>query len=176
MSRLYYEGGNDSRLYYDPWHPGKISGNAWKHICQIFDAFSGTWEGEYIYVDSNGQLTDKHSSKLELRRVGRDWKQSNTYTWADGRQLVFDFAAQFDENGELVFDTPRLKGKAWVSGESVLLDWEYQNTPPNKNFERINMIAPMTRMRSWQLSENGAPTGHVLIHEKQTSERCKYDV
>jgi len=181
MSRLYYEGqGSGDRLYYEPWTPKNISRKAWEHTAKVFDSFSGTWQGSYVYVDAVGQVTDSHLSRLELRRTGRKWQQLNTYTWENGGERRFEFAGEFDDNGVLVFNTPRLVGKAWVSGQSVLLDWEYQTGITNANFERINMIGSnaagqATRMRSWQLSESGTPKGHVLIHEVQISDKCCYD-
>ena len=35
------------------------------------------------------------------------------------------------------------------------------------NFEMINLVGADRRMRSWQLSENGEPTGFVQLTEQR---------
>jgi hypothetical protein len=109
---------------------------------------------------------------LELQRTGNKWRQKNVYTWANGESKTFEFEGTFNAKGELKFDTDRLIGTAWRSGDTILLQWEYQNGISNKNFEQINLLEPGSRMRSWQLSIQGKPNGHVLISETQTSKDC----
>jgi len=150
----------------------KVTTTNLQAIYELFDAHCGTWEGTYAITDAAGNLIDFHQSHLELQRTGDKWKQKNTYTWADGKTKTFVFEGAFNADGELEFDTERLIGKAWKSGHTILLQWEYQDGISNRNFEQINMLGAGKRMRSWQLSREGEPIGHVLISETQTSKDC----
>jgi len=141
-----------------------------KESYDLFDRHSGVWEGEYVILDVEGKRIDSYRSCLRLARKGNQWLQRNHYMFGDDREdVVFQFEGKFNDKGELLFDTPRLRGKAWASQGVVLLHWEYVQPVANFNSEQINMIGEGRRMRSWQLSEQGSPKGHVIIQESQSN-------
>jgi hypothetical protein len=143
-----------------------------QEIYKLFDDHCGTWQGTYARTNAAGILVDCHMSLLEMQRTDNQWRQKNVYTWQDGRTQTFEFEGTFNADGKLVFDTRLLIGKAWKTGPTILMQWEYQYGMSNQNFEQINLLAAGKRMRSWQLSILGNPTGYVLIAEEQTSKEC----
>ena len=66
----------------------------------------GEWVGEYILVDAQGEVLDRHQSHLKCEfptDSAHDYFQTNTYTWADGKQEVFSFPATY-RDGRIWFD------------------------------------------------------------------------
>ena len=136
----------------------------------VFDQHVGIWEGTYRYFDANGELTDVHYSRLELQRNCNQWEQTNTYMWDDGKTVTFSFPGAFSAEHVLTIDTPRLYGEAWESENTILLTWTYLDQPESQNFEMINLLSPTSRVRTWQLTDDGEVTGFVLISETRQQE------
>lgn len=129
------------------------------------DSHLGVWEGEYRYYDSKGMLVKQHRSRLTLQRKCNVWIQKNEYFYPEGKKEVLDFQGHISPLGVLTYDLGRVEGKAWGTQEGiVILNWTYKGKQ-DRNAEMIHLIAPNARMRSWQLSENGTPTGFVQITE-----------
>ena len=144
------------------------------HPSPAIDAHLGVWEGTYRYFDVRGTLEKQHRSRLTLRRECNRWIQRNEYFYPDGRSETLTFLGDVREDGTLDFDDDRLVGTAWGSRGFVLLQWRYTGQK-YLNYEMINFVSPDRRMRSWQLSGQGQPTGFVQITERRTRSLASSD-
>ena len=137
---------------------------------KIFPHHTGVWEGTYTRLAPDGKIMWKHKSVLSLRLDGNEWRQSNLYTFPNGKIEFHNFGlSHFDDNGVMTFDNPRIYGKSWESEGSIILWWEYKNEPGSKLYEIINTIEPKHRMRVWQHSRNGVFEGLTMIEEWNTA-------
>ena len=80
---------------------------------KIFPLHTGIWEGTYTRVDANSNILGKWKSKLWLRIFDENkYQQVNEYIWDDGYREFHEFGfLTFTEQGELIFDNPRIFGK-----------------------------------------------------------------
>ncbi len=129
----------------------------------------GEWLGEYIYVDNDGNVTDRHQSHLTCRFPTNGeypYVQTNHYTWADGRAETFDFPATYHDK-QVWFDTPRLLGHAWeVDDRTIVLTWHYKANPKDQLYEMIQLSPDgQHRARTWHWFENGEIVKRTIIKE-----------
>lgn len=150
-----------------------IQHDSLEETLDLFKRHTGVWVGTYTHIDSAGNISEVHDSKLELALDGMRWWQRNIYTKDDGGLLTFEFEGEFSDQGILVLDTPRLVGKAWKSGECVLLNWQYKDAPQNNNHEIISLVTDGHRTRTWHCHELEVVKEFVLIEEFQVSPRVE---
>ncbi len=145
----------------------------------LFPKHTGIWEGTYTRIAPDGHIIDKWKSKLTIRMLpDRKYHQVNEYFWEDGHRECHDFGVcQFNEQGELIFDNPRILGKAWETNNSVVLTWEYKNRPGSKLYEIIDLIGPEEkhRIRVWKWAENDDFQGLTMIDERQVATEEQID-
>jgi hypothetical protein len=133
----------------------------------------GTWEGEYIWVDGDAKVIDRHKSRIQssFPTEGKfDYYQINTYTWPDGRVEENHFPATYKEK-ELWFDTERIYGHAWeVDSRTIILTWTRKDNPTGFFYEMIQINDENNeRARIWQWFEGGVCTRRTLITESRVS-------
>jgi hypothetical protein len=139
---------------------------------KLFPHHTGIWEGTYTRIAADGKVLWSHKSRLFLRLDGNDWRQSNLYTFPDGKVEFHNFGlSHFTEEGTMTFDNSRIYGKSWESEDSIILWWEYKEEPGSKLYEIINLLEPDHRMRVWQHSRNGAFEGLTMIEEWKIAEQ-----
>ncbi|MGI5270073.1 hypothetical protein ACQEUU_13050 [Nonomuraea sp. CA-218870] len=109
----------------------------------------GEWRGEYIHIDG-----------------AYSFIQTNTYTWDDGRQQVFDFGGRI-EDGIGYFDTERIKGEmSQVDDQTIVLTWSYKDDPDNYRYELIQLSRDgRHKCRTWHWMN-----GDRLVKRTITSE------
>jgi len=136
----------------------------------LFQKHHGTWEGTYTLIDRRtGEILDRHKSRLTCEVDGTKWRQTNLYTWEDGRSDEKTFEGLF-EDGRLVFDTPRLKGEAVEADDKVIvLRWIYTHAPEDSYAEIITLESDTHRSRTWQHFEGGDFAKLTLIDEHKVS-------
>jgi hypothetical protein len=133
---------------------------------KLFPTHSGIWEGTYKRIDAMGNTMFEHTSKLTMILNGKDWFQTNYYTFEDGREEFHNFGhAYFDDNGVMLFDNPRIYGHAWEDKENILLRWTYKDQPGSLLREMISLIDEDHRMRVWQHTQDGKFLGLTMIEE-----------
>lgn len=138
---------------------------------RLFPNHTGIWEGTYIRIDAKGIKQDEWKSRLTIRIIGEDkYHQVNEYFWADGYTECHDFGiSSFNEKGELIFDNPRILGKAWETEDSVCLIWSYLDRPGSKLFEMIDLIGDGNhRVRNWRWTLDDEFQGITMIEERKT--------
>ena len=139
---------------------------------RLFPAHTGIWEGTYIRLNAAGIITNQWKSKLTIRMFDENkYHQVNEYFWSDGYSECHDFGiCIFNDKDELIFDNPRMNGKAWQTNESVCLVWTYKNNPGSKLFEMIDLIGDGThRIRNWRWTKYDEFEGITMIDERKTA-------
>lgn len=101
----------------------------------------------------------------------------NEYTWPDGHYELHDFGVcEFNADGILIFDNPRILGKAWETHDSVCLTWSYRNRPGSHLYEMIDLIGDgKHRIRTWKWSFEDTFEGLTMIEERQTATQDQID-
>ena len=133
----------------------------------------GEWVGEYIHVNANGEIVDRHRSHLCCRfpNAEQDYHQINTYTWSDGKTEQFSFPAEY-RDGRIWFDTERIKGSAWeVDANSIILHWTRKDIEGASLYEMIQLSeCGQHRSRTWHWLQNGELFQRTLIKETRLQE------
>ena len=145
---------------------------------RLFPNHTGVWDGTYRRIDACGKLLDEWKSRLTIRFLEKnEYHQVNQYFWDDGYQECHDFGVcRFNEAGELIFDNPRIEGKAWETNNSVCLIWTYKNRPENHLFEMIDLIGDGThRIRVWKWSAGDEFQGITMIEERKVASESEID-
>ena len=126
-----------------------------------------------------GEVVDKHSTKLEIGARGSKYFQRNTYTWSDGRKQVLNFPGWFDEStGKLHVESERLVGECIVvDQDTVEFKAGYKEGMPGGVYvyDFITMSDDKkSRCRSWQLFKDGKPWRFVNVFEQCVSNDDAY--
>jgi hypothetical protein len=138
---------------------------------RLFPKHTGIWEGTYIRIDATGKVTNQWKSRLTIKLEGDNYHQVNQYIWEDGHEELHDFGiSKFNEEGTLIFDSPRIEGCSWETRDSVCLVWTYKNRPGSKLFEMIDLIGDGThRVRNWRWTEGDEFQGITMINERKVA-------
>ncbi len=138
---------------------------------KVFPKHTGVWEGTYKRINPDGSLRDAWKCRLSVRFEGANkYHQVNEYMWDDGHYECLDFGVcAFNDKGELIFDNPRILGKAWETQNSIVLHWSYKDRPGSKLYEIIDLIGPKEehRIRVWKWSQNDEFQGLTMIDERK---------
>ncbi len=141
---------------------------------KLFPLHTGVWEGTYTRILPDGTIQDKWNSRLSIKFFDTNkYHQVNEYMWDDGHYECHDFGVSaFNEQGELIFDNPRILGKAWETGNSIVLTWSYKDRVGSNLYEIIDLIGDKThRIRVWKWAYNDDFEGLTMIDERQTAKQ-----
>ena len=129
----------------------------------------GVWEGESIHFNLQGEITERHTTRLEIGARGSKYSLRNIYTWPDGRKVVKDFPGHFDEStGKLSFEVSGITEKCIVIDENTMLF--KGETAVSMGCEVITMSSDRkTRCRTVQVFKDGKPWKIVNIVENKVS-------
>jgi hypothetical protein len=139
----------------------------------------GTWDGIYRYYDAAGRQVDEHRSRLICRFPADQpgsYRQTNRYTWADGRTEVREFPALI-RDGRLIWQGDLIRG--WAADVALdefartsMLYWTRNNEPGVYVYEMIQLSdCGRYRARVWQWFRNGRLDQRTLIDEQKVSDR-----
>jgi hypothetical protein len=131
----------------------------------------GEWEGEYIHVDANNTVIDRHKSHLQCMFPDKGphaYHQINTYTWPDGRREELHFPATY-RDGQIFWDTERIVGRAWeIDPRTVVLTWTRKDAPGTYLYEMIQISEDnRNRGRTWHWFENDRLVKRTCITERR---------
>ena len=132
---------------------------------------AGEWEGEYIHVDPDNNLIDRHRSHLQCKFPDDGpyaYYQINTYIWDDGRKEEIHFPATY-RDGQIWWDTDRIDGRAWeIDPRTVCLTWTRKDMPGAYLSEMIKLSEDGNdRARTWHWFENDKLFKRTCITERR---------
>lgn len=131
----------------------------------------GSWAGEYVHLDRDGAVLDRHRVEMTCAIVGdAAYHQTNRYTWDDGRVEVHEFPGVYLGGGRCGFDTDRLRGEFWeVDASTIYLTWRYKAEDENLRLFELIVLSDdgATRSRVWQWLRDGVCVRRTLIDERR---------
>ena len=134
----------------------------------------GTWEGESVKIDPQGNVLDKHATKIEIGAKGKKYSQRNTYTWPDGKTKTIICPGEFESSGKLIVQMPNnIRGAELTVINDNQLIFVAPSVPV---FEAINMCPDQkTRYRTVQVGDiNGTTSTNYSVTETHTSKEDVY--
>jgi hypothetical protein len=131
----------------------------------------GAWEGEYLHMDTNGNILDRHRSQVTCQfptSGAAAYSQINVYTWPDGRREELHFPATYRDR-RIWWDTERIRGHAWeIDNRTVVLTWTRKDLPDYYLYEMIQISADGTqRGRTWHWFESDILVKRTCIKERR---------
>ena len=129
----------------------------------------GIWEGTYTVIDNDGNIVDKHKSRITCEfpdDAPAPYFQTNRYEWSDGKVEEYQFPGTYRDSA-LWFDTERIDGKAWEADDSIIILWfSYKEIPDAYVYEMIHISKCSNhRARTWHWFKNGEIYQRTLIKE-----------
>lgn len=133
----------------------------------------GTWIGHYRHLSESGELLDEHDSRVECTLPDETdvvFRQTNHFTWADGRTLDYGFEGSL-RNNQLWFDTATFVGGGWqTEADVIMLRLDRKDLPGQKFIEVIMMGENQNhRVRTWYYFENGICHKRTLCTEQRVT-------
>lgn len=133
----------------------------------------GQWAGQYITIDNDGNILDKHKSLITCEfpeDKPYPYFQTNRYTWPEDKVEEYQFPGLYRDN-MLWFDTERIEGKAWEADDSIVILWfAYKGIPDAHIYEMIHLsTCNQHRGRTWHWFKQGEIYQRTLIKEERVS-------
>lgn len=134
----------------------------------------GVWDGTYRYFNAAGEKIDEHASRVVCRFVDdpvHPYRQTNHYSWADGRSDVRDFPATYRDR-RVWWDNELIIGSAWEVTEdprarAVMLYWQRTGDASLYLYEMIQIADDgQSRCRTWHWIRDGRLETRTAIEER----------
>jgi hypothetical protein len=146
----------------------------------------GVWEGEYVHLDENHNVIDRHQSRLVCRLDdGADGvaklSQTNIYTWPDEQQEIRYFEGVFN-NDRIWIKNELIDG--WTGAidldttqRTIMVGWTRTSEPDFRYYEMITVAEDgNAKNRTWHWYRKGRLFQRTLINEERVSRDWKsYD-
>ena len=140
---------------------------------------AGVWDGEYVHLDANHTVVDRHRSRLVCRlHDGAEGtaklSQTNIYTWDDGQQEIRYFDAVF-EGDRLWLKNDLIEG--WTSAikmdetqRTIMVVWTRPSEPGFTYYEMITLSEDGdAKNRTWHWYREGRLFQRTVINEERIS-------
>lgn len=140
---------------------------------------AGVWEGEYVHLDADHNVIDRHSSRLVCRLFdGEDGQarlaQTNIYEWADGTREIRYFDGVFRDD-RVWFDTVNING--WTASiaqdetdRTIMVGWVRAGEPDFRYYEMITIAEDNeAKNRTWHWYRKGRLFQRTVINENRIS-------
>lgn len=144
--------------------------NPLKEIMPSILLHEGVWEGEYQHIDIDGNIIDRHASRVEcvFPEFGDEvYIQKNHFTWADGREHEVEFGGVLE--GERIFwDTPTFSGYGWVASPNIFLLELDRKDVKGASFSEAIVLGSngRDRARTWHWFKDGKCYQRTLCNER----------
>lgn len=140
---------------------------------------AGVWEGEYVHLDAEHNVIDRHRSRLVCRLFdGDDGKarlaQSNIYDWPDATREIRYFDGVFRED-RVWFDNENILG--WTgaitlddTNRTIMVGWVRAGEPDFRYYEMITVAEDgNAKNRTWHWYRKGRLFQRTIINEVRVS-------
>ncbi|WP_235945486.1 hypothetical protein [Thermaurantiacus tibetensis] len=136
-------------------------------------AHEGVWEGEYLHLDADGALLDRHHARVECHFPDDGpfhYVQRNLFRWADGRERSAELPGVLRE-GRLWWDVQAFAGCAWEGGEGVILLRLDRRDAPGLSFTEAIVLGEggKERARTWHWFRGGRLVRRTLCAERRVA-------
>jgi len=153
----------------DPLANSGFKNAAQHHVPALFRRHTGTWQGEYIKTDTQGQFLRSFWGAFTIAIEGNTYQQVNRYRYPDGSQLELHFTGAFI-NGILQMTSPSYSdfaAIAWDAGQETICfrSSKTQDGAVITFIETITLLAPDLRVRSTHALKDGVFDGISFIQE-----------
>ncbi len=141
---------------------------------------AGVWEGEYVHLDADHNVIDRHRSRLVCRlQDGPDGEarlsQTNIYDWADGSREIRYFDGVF--RGDRVWIKNDLID-GWTgaiamdpTNRTIMVGWTRAHEPDFRYYEMITVAEDgRAKNRTWHWYRKGRLFQRTIINETRTSD------
>ncbi|RYY27035.1 MAG: DUF3598 domain-containing protein [Sphingomonadales bacterium] len=138
---------------------------------------AGVWEGEYVHLDADHNIIDRHKSRLVCRlEDGPDGvaklSQTNIYTWADNTQEIRYFDGTFQ--GDRVWIKNDLID-GWTgaiemdaTNRTIMVGWTRAHEPDFRYYEMITVAEDgNAKNRTWHWYRKGRLFQRTVINENR---------
>ncbi|MBD2176992.1 hypothetical protein H6F42_08730 [Pseudanabaena sp. FACHB-1998] len=138
-------------------------------VPEIFIRHLGTWQGEYIKTDKQGQFSRSFVGSFTIAIAGNQYRQVNKYEYADGSRLQLDFEGEFVD--QILTMRSRsysdFEAIAWDAGQGLVCfqATKTQDDALIKFIETMTLLDDHQRVRSTQAFKNGIFDGISFIEE-----------
>jgi hypothetical protein len=147
---------------------------------------AGVWDGEYVHLNANHEIIDRHKSRLVCRLQEDDpahatLAQTNIYTWGPDDQEIRYFETVF-RGDRLWVDNDLIKG--WVGPDNmdltkrtIMVGWVSKLDAGLSFYEFITVaLDGNAKNRTWHWYREGRLFQRTIINEVRTSRDWKaYD-
>jgi len=145
----------------------------------LLAAQAGVWDGEYVHLDTDHNVIDRHRSRLVCRLFdGDDGKarlaQTNIYDWADGTREIRYFDGVF-KGDRIWIDNVNIKGWSGSvaldeTGRTIMVGWVRTGEPDFRFYELITVAEDGdAKNRTWHWYRKGRLFQRTLINEVRIS-------
>lgn len=141
-------------------------------VPSIFTKHLGTWQGEYIKTDTQGQFLRSFYGVFEIAIEGTTYRQVNRYQYADGSQLELHFSGEFLDGILHMKSTSYadFSAIAWDAGQDTIC---FRATKTQEGslitfIETITLLSPDRRVRSTHALKDGVFEGISFIEETRS--------
>jgi hypothetical protein len=146
----------------------------------------GVWDGEYVHLDENHNIIDRHQSRLVCRlNDGPDGEarlsQTNIYTWDDGQREVRYFEGVYRDD-RLWIHNDLIDG--WTSAvnldatnRTIMVAWTRTSDPDFRFYELITVAEDgNAKNRTWHWYRGRRLFQRTVINESRVARDWKpYD-
>ncbi len=142
-------------------------------------AQAGVWEGEYVHLNADHEVIDRHRSRLVCRLFDGDdgaarLAQTNIYDWADGSREIRYFDGVF-RGDRLWIDNVNING--WTASVSlddtertIMVGWVRAGEPDFRYYEMITVAEDgEAKNRTWHWYRKGRLFQRTIINERRVS-------
>lgn len=141
---------------------------------------AGVWEGEYVHLDADHNIIDRHKSRLVCRlHDGPDGEaklaQTNIYTWDDGTQEIRYFDGTF--KGDRVWiNNELINGYVGAlsydeTQRTIMVGWTRAHEPDFRYYEMITVAEDnQAKNRTWHWYRKGRLFQRTIINEVRVSD------
>jgi hypothetical protein len=142
-------------------------------------AQAGVWQGEYVHLDANHNVIDRHRSQLVCRLFdGENGKarlsQTNIYDWPDATREIRYFDGLF-RGDRIWIDNVNING--WTAAvdldetnRTIMVGWVRAGEPDFRYYEMITVAEDnLAKNRTWHWYRKGRLFQRTIINEVRIS-------
>jgi hypothetical protein len=142
---------------------------------KVLPRFVGTWEGNWIRLDEDGNEIERFTSILNQNIVNNQWVQTNQNKYPDGKIVNISFFGKALREGKVLFESPdypysNFQMMVEEYGDNIII---IRVSDKIAGFplalETINLISDTQRIRTLQNFKlpDGKLSGFIIVIENK---------